>query len=75
MLAQTRLNAHEFVWGDGIRNVEELGQVRMAAMRTFLEDFESGRQAGRYVEAELPTLPLENGAFELALCSHFLFLY
>jgi hypothetical protein len=75
VLAQTRLNAHEFVWGEGIRNVEELGQVRMAAMRTFVEDYESGKQAGRYVDAELPNLPFAAGAFELALCSHFLFLY
>jgi len=75
VLAQTRLNAHEFVWGDGIRNVEELGQVRMAAMQAFLEDFESGKHEGRYVDAELPTVPFENGTFELALCSHFLFLY
>jgi hypothetical protein len=75
ILTQTRLNAHEFVWGDGIRDVDELGQVRMAAMRLFLDDFETGTHAGRYVNAELPTLPFESGAFDLALCSHFLFLY
>ncbi len=75
VLTQTRLNAHEFVWGNGIRTVEELGQVRMAAMQTFLEDFESGKRAGRYIDAELPTLPFESAAFDLALCSHFLFLY
>jgi hypothetical protein len=75
VLGQTRINAHEFVWGDGIRTVEELGQVRMAAMRAFLDDYEPGRHAGPYVHAELPTLPFENGAFDLALCSHFLFLY
>ncbi|MGH2436910.1 MAG: SAM-dependent methyltransferase [bacterium] len=74
-LAQTRLNAHEFVWGDGIRNVEELGQVRRAAMRAFLEDYDFGKRAGRYVDAELPTLPFGNGVFDLALCSHLLFLY
>jgi len=44
-------------------------------MRLFLEDFEAGKHAGRYVEAQLPTLPFESGAFDLALCSHFLFLY
>ncbi len=49
--------------------------MRMAAMQTFLEDFESGKRAGRYVDAELPTLPFESAAFDLALCSHFLFLY
>lgn len=75
VLAQTRLNAHEFVWNDGIRNVEELGQVRMAAMQAFLDDFESGKREGRYLDAELPTLPFDDGTFDLALCSHFLFLY
>src|SRR5262245_18102822 len=75
VLAQTRLNAHEFVWQDGIRNVEELGDDRMAESRTFLDDFESGKHVGRYVEAELPTLPFQNGSFDLAVCAHLLFLY
>ena len=75
VLAQTRLNAQEFVWSDRIRNVEELRQVRMAAMQAFLDDFESGKRAGRYVDAELPRLPFGDGAFDLAVCSHFLFLY
>lgn len=75
ILTQTRENAEQFVWGDEIGSVEELGQIRMQAMRVFLEDFEAGKAAGRYVEAELPTLPFPDGAFDLALCSHFLFLY
>lgn len=75
ILAQTRMNAHEFVWGGSIRDVEELGQVRMAAMQAFLDDFDSGKRAGRYVDAELPALPFDEGSFDLALCSHLLFLY
>jgi len=75
ILEQTRRNAEEFVWGEGIGSVEELGRVRMRAMRAFLDDFEGGKAAGRYIEAELPTLPLSDGAFDLALSSHFLFLY
>jgi len=47
----------------------------MAAMQAFLDDYELGKRQGRYVNAELPTLPFENGTFHLALCSHFLFLY
>jgi hypothetical protein len=74
MLNQTRQNAEEFVWSS-IRSVEELGQVRMAAMRAFVDDFASGKVDGRYVEAELPTLPFAAASFDLALCSHFLFLY
>ncbi len=74
MLEQTRRNADEFVWSS-IRSVEELGQVRMATMQTFLDDFASGKLAGRYLEAELPTLPFADASFDLGLCSHFLFLY
>jgi ubiquinone/menaquinone biosynthesis C-methylase UbiE len=44
-------------------------------MERFLADFEDGKTHGRYVDAELPTLPFDDGAFDLALCSHFLFLY
>jgi hypothetical protein len=65
---------HRFVW-DVIRSPEELGQVRLAAMRDFLDDYEAGRRAGRYVVAGLPELPFPDGSFDLALCSHFLFLY
>ena len=75
VLAQTRLNAHEFVWGNGVSDVEHLGRVRMDAMQTFLEDYDTGTRDGRYVNAALPALPCADDAFELALCSHFLFLY
>jgi len=74
VLEQTRRNRHEFVW-DAIQSVEDLGRVRMSAMMTFLGDFDAGRADGRYVDAELPSLPFADGSFALALCSHFLFLY
>ena len=74
ILDQVRSNAEAFLW-DSIRSVEDLGRLRMAAMQEFLEDYGSGTTKGRYVAAELPTLPFANTAFDLALCSHFLFLY
>jgi hypothetical protein len=73
VIEQTRREQHRFVW-DTIRSVDELGKLRMDAMRAFLEDFEDGRREGRYVAGELPVLP-ERGRFGLALCSHLLFLY
>jgi hypothetical protein len=75
VLEQTRLNAHEFVWGNGISDVEDLGRLRMAAMQTFLDDYDAGRRQRRYVNVALPSLPFPENAFGLALCSHFLFLY
>jgi hypothetical protein len=74
ILDETRLNAHEFVW-DMIPSVDALGDIRMSAMRTFLEDFAATGAGRRYVAAALPVLPFTNGSFDLALCSHFLFLY
>jgi hypothetical protein len=74
VIDQTRKNPGEFVW-TSIRSVEELGEIRMSAMNDFLNDFPSGKAAGRYVDAELPALPFADGSFDLALSSHFLFLY
>lgn len=74
ILAQARQNADEFVW-TSIRSVDELGRVRMDAMTEFLEDYPRGRAAGRYIDAELPDLPFGDQSFDLALCSHLLFLY
>jgi hypothetical protein len=74
VLEQTRRNAHEFVWTN-IRSVEELGRLRAAAMEEFLSDYPAGAAERRYVDGELPHLPFPDGAFDLAVCSHLLFLY
>jgi hypothetical protein len=74
ILEQTRRNVDEFVW-ESIRSVDELGRVRMQAMNEFLDDYAAGKADGRYVEAELPNLPFGDASYDLALCSHFLFLY
>jgi hypothetical protein len=74
ILNQTRKNINEFVW-TSIPSVEELGRVRMAAMTEFLQDYPAGRAVGRYIDAELPNLPFDDHSFDLALCSHLLFLY
>ncbi len=63
-----------YVWQD-IQSPEQLGQIRMAAMSQFLEDFPQGIKEGRYVTDELPKLSFNKGQFDLALCSHFLFTY
>ena len=73
VLDQTRRNRAEFVW-DSIQSVEALGELRMTAMRAFLDDYASGKAAGRYIDAALPTLPFADASFDLALCSHLLFL-
>jgi hypothetical protein len=74
IIEQTRRNQQEFVW-TSITSPEELLELRMRAMELFLADYDVGKAAGRYVTAELPSLPFHEGTFDLAVCSHFLFLY
>lgn len=74
MAAGLRRAVHRFVW-DAYSTPEVLEATRLSAMKHFLEDYEEGLAEGRYIEAALPDLPFENAAFDLALSSHFLFLY
>lgn len=72
VMKQTARNCDEFVWRH-VKTVAELGRIRLEAMEIFLMDYPHG--CGRYVSGELPHLPFADKEFDLALCSHFLFLY
>jgi len=74
VMAQVLQNQHDFVW-DSIKSPSELGAVRMAAMKDFLADFEQHAKDGRYLASALPNLSIQEQKFDLALCSHLLFLY
>jgi hypothetical protein len=52
-----------------------LREHRRRTFRAFEADLAAGLAAGRYVAAELPALPFPDHRFDLALCSHLLFLY
>jgi SAM-dependent methyltransferase len=73
ILSGVEADLDRFVW-TRFASPAHLGEARLAAMRRFLADFAAPR-TGRYVAASLPALPFADGAFDLALCSHFLFLY
>jgi hypothetical protein len=74
IVAQARHKAHRYIWKE-FPDADALGRSRLATMRRFLDDFETGRAAGRYVAGSLPHLPFGDRAFDLCLCSHLLFLY
>ncbi len=75
VIEQTRNNTNNFVW-ETIRDVEELKQIRLAAIANFLQDFEKGKKEKRYINHELPNKTDFNDlAFDLGLSSHFLILY
>lgn len=71
---QTKANRDKFIWRT-IKSVDELLEIRMSAMKEFLADYDLGKAEGRYIYGELPNLPFPDNAFDLVLCSHFLFLY
>ncbi len=75
VMQQMRENKDHYVWKH-IRNLEELENIRMSAMRRFLSDYEKGKKEGRYVFHELPhRLPYEVDYFDIGLSSHFLLMY
>ncbi len=54
---------------------DEAEADRRAAAQRFLADYEGNVRHGRYVRAALPLLPFLDGAFDLVLCAHLLFIY
>ena len=74
VMSQMNKNKNDYIW-ETIANAVEFGQIRMKAMEKFLTDYSNGKEAGRYINASLPKLPFEDKEFDLALCSHYLFLY
>ena len=74
VIAQARQNQDKFIWTK-ISSVDELAKIRMQAMDEFCQDFKSGKQHGRYVDAALPNLPFPDHRFDLVLSSHLLFFY
>lgn len=57
------------------RDPEHLLLNRRRALNLFLNDFQKGKREGRYDLKEFPILEYADQEFDLALCSHFLFLY
>lgn len=74
IIAQVKATPGDWVWRNNA-GPDALRARRVEALEMFLADYGAGRAAGRYLNAELPTLPFADQSFDLALCSHFLFLY
>ncbi|MBO5164294.1 MAG: SAM-dependent methyltransferase [Ruminococcus sp.] len=75
VMNQMKHNMENYVWTD-IKNLDELENRRMSAMRMFLDDFEQGKAEGRYIYHELPSeVSLPDNSFDIGLSSHFLLMY
>lgn len=75
VMEQMKENMDNYVWKN-IKNLDELEQTRMSAMKLFLEDYEKGKEENRYICHELPDkVPFESDTFDIGLSSHFLLMY
>jgi SAM-dependent methyltransferase len=74
VMSQVRAHLQNYVWSYH-RSPDDLLRNRETVICTFISDYLAGFAEGRYVVGELPILPFANDAFDLAVCSHLLFLY
>jgi len=74
IIEQVRNTPGDWTWTYHM-SPDDLKQHRSEALTKFVADFEQGKKDGRYQTGELPSLGFQDWTFEIALCSHFLFLY
>jgi hypothetical protein len=73
MVEQMTANRAAFLWTH-FSSIDEVTHARLRSMEAFLDDY-PGPGGARYVEGSAPHLPFVDDHFDLALSSHFLFLY
>lgn len=74
VIKQVKATSQNWVWSHH-RDPNDLRQNRINVMNMFVADYPAGQGTGRYICSSLPPLPFEQDRFDLALSSHFLFLY
>jgi hypothetical protein len=74
IINQIKASPNDWVWTYH-QSADDLRKNRVKTIQEFLADYDVGKENHRYIIGELPSLPYQNQEFDLALCSHFLFLY
>jgi hypothetical protein len=74
IIEQIKASPNDWVWSYH-KSPDDLRNNRIKAIEAFFNDYDRGKQENRYQLGELPKLQFQDGQYELALCSHFLFLY
>jgi len=74
IIAEVRKHEDDFIW-DSFESPDDLMTHRLSSMSQFLDDYQQGCDENRYLNQSLPKLDFSDQHFDLALCSHFLFLY
>lgn len=75
VIQQVEATSDNWVWTYH-QSPDDLQRNREKALKIFVNDYELGKQQGGYRIGELPhLLGIEDQSYDLAFCSHFLFLY
>jgi hypothetical protein len=74
IINQVRATSNDWVWSYH-KSPDDLRHNRVKVIQEFLADYEAGKKSNRYTVDELPKIAFKNQEFDLALCSHLLFLY
>ncbi len=74
IIEQVKNTPDDWVWSYH-QSPNDLRKNREQVLERFCQDYEQGKAEHRYEVGELPTLKYQDNAFDLGLCSHFLFLY
>ena len=74
IINQVIATPNNWVWSYH-KNPQELKAARVRALELFLQDYQRGKSENRYLAQKLPSLDFTDRSYDLALCSHFLFLY
>jgi hypothetical protein len=56
-------------------DIDRFHERKLRALKEFGDDFEAGKEAGRYLAAALPKLPFPDRSFDLVLSANLLFMY
>lgn len=72
MIGESQSN---YDWTGPIKTPADHASARQKAADMFLEDFRTRSAASRYLAADLSHLPFGPRSFDLAVCSHLLFVY
>ena len=74
IIDQVKASPNDWNWSYH-HSPENLLANRVQAIHTFIGDYDAGKAERRYLVEALPALSFANQTYDLALCSHFLFLY
>jgi hypothetical protein len=74
IINQVKATPNDWVWSYH-KSADDLRDNRVKVIQQFIADYEIGKKNHRYQIGELPKLAYQNQEFDMALCSHFLFLY